>query len=289
MTFLGILRAYCFLSKLYDLGVSLRQKIRLDLCYRGEGFSGWQSQKNRSGIQDYIEKALKIVLREDTRIVGASRTDSGVHAEHQVAVFETERELDFAKLPISLNALLPNTIVILEALPVDANFHPIYSCKSKIYRYSFWQSRIITPFIRPYVYPIREDVDFDRIEGQLRVLIGTHNFKSFCASDSGARTMERTIFDLKLVRKGPLIEFWIHGDGFLKQMIRSIAGTLLCIGSKKLEESLEAIKDYKDRRRAGPTAPAKGLSLVRVFYHQGPGLDEVIQYKEGFFGLNRMN
>lgn len=252
---------------------------RLDIAYLGADFLGWQSQPCGQAVQDYIQNALSIVLRRNLSITGASRTDSGVHAEHQVASFRTDLEVDTLKLPLSLNALLPGTISILNASREKDLFHPIRSCKAKIYCYRFWRGRPMNPFVAPYVWCVNRQLDVVKMAHALEGLVGTHDFTSFCASDSGAKTRVREILEVELVEKGPMVELWISGRGFLKQMVRSISGTLLQMGLGKIPSDFSTILNKLDRSSAGPTAPACGLSLVQILYQSQLSLNEMIQWR----------
>ena len=218
-------------------------------------------------------------------MTGASRTDSGVHAEHQVATFRTERAVDLRRLPISLNALLPRTIVVYGARVAEDSFHPIRSCLGKAYRYRFWLGKKVSPFAAPYVWQVPENLDVKRMQASLSSLNGKHDFTAFCAADSGAKTRVRHVIETRLVQKGPLVDFWIVGDGFLKQMVRAIAGTLVQIGlDKRAADFAPILLSYK-REMAGPTAPACGLSLCRIFYERLYLLDEVVQWNEDGFNI----
>ncbi len=242
---------------------------RLDLAYVGSDFMGWQSQLHGNTVQDEIEKALKVVLRKATRITGASRTDTGVHAEHQVATFRFQEGLDCIRAQRSIQALLPPTVGIYRLGPAEPGFNPIYQACAKVYRYRLWRGSSPSPFARPYLWTLsgRPHLDVAAMEEASRFLLGRHNFRSFCASDSSASSFERTIFDLRWQDHGNLLEFFILGDGFLKQMVRSLVGTLVEVGrGKRPPQAIEAILASQDRTQAGLTAPPEGLSLLRIFY-----------------------
>ncbi|MCX6131239.1 MAG: tRNA pseudouridine(38-40) synthase TruA [Proteobacteria bacterium] len=240
---------------------------RLDLAYIGSSFHGWQSQLDGQGVQDAIERALRTIVRPNLRIIGASRTDTGVHAEHQVAIFRAFEKIDCFRVFRSLQALLPPSIGLIDLQPIEQDFHPIKHACSKVYRYRLWLSTGQNPFVKPYVWHVHAPLDFKRMQTAADELIGRHNFKSFCATDSSAKTFDRTILDLHWVQRGPLLEFYIMGEGFLKQMVRSLVGTLVEIGSGRREPNdIVRLLQVGDRRQAGKTAPAQGLSLLRIFY-----------------------
>ncbi|MDQ3232543.1 MAG: tRNA pseudouridine(38-40) synthase TruA [Pseudobdellovibrionaceae bacterium] len=241
---------------------------RMDLAYIGTAFQGWQSQPGGQTVQDALEKALRTVLRqEDLRIMGASRTDTGVHAEHQVATFRVPAAIPCESILRSLQALVPPTIGVLNLRPWSNDFHPIGSAKSKVYRYRIWLGTPQNPFARPYVWSLHYALDTAALQEAARHFLGRHDFRSFCASDASVVTYDRTIFDVRWVQRGPLLEFYILGDGFLKQMVRSLVGTLVNVGlGKQRPDDIKNILQAQDRRQAGQTAPAHGLSLLRIFY-----------------------
>lgn len=240
---------------------------RIDLSYIGSEFLGWQSQPQGNTVQDLLEKALSLVLREKIRVLGASRTDTGVHAEHQVATFRCANKVDTQQIQRSLSALLPPSIGVYGLREVNQDFHPIVHACSKLYRYRIWQGGSINPFIRPYVWTLPKQLDLSSLLSASSPLLGHHSFKSFCASDATVKTYERTIFDLQWVSRGPLLEFYVLGDGFLKQMVRSLVGTLVDVGAgRRSAQDMERLLKAEDRTKAGQTAPAGGLSLVNIFY-----------------------
>jgi len=240
---------------------------RLDLAYVGAQFMGWQSQPNRATVQDHLEAALRTCLREKVSLMGASRTDTGVHAEHQVASFRSSKPIDCFRVLRSLQALVPDTIGIYSLEPCSEDFHPIFQAQAKLYRYRLWQGTAPSPFAKPYVWVLPQTLSVSRMESASLALLGHHDFRSFCASDRTVQTFERTIFDIRWLQHGSLLEFYILGDGFLKQMVRSIVGTLVDVGvGKRTAQDMQGLVLAKDRTRAGQTAPAQGLSLVRIFY-----------------------
>ncbi len=246
---------------------SLERHYRLDLKYIGASFQGWQSQTNGSGIQDHLERALGIILRHPTRTIAASRTDSGVHAEHQVAIFRTKMPFDPIRWLKSLNGILPPDIGVTGVTPIAPEFHPIYAARGKAYRYRLWQGATRHPMMCPYVWTMHRNVDIQAMRTAAEYLIGTHDFTSFCALDSSAKTRRRHILEVTIMEHGPLIDIWVIGKGFLKQMVRIIVGTLVEIGlGKRAPEDMQKILLALDRKAAGITAPANGLTLIEIFY-----------------------
>lgn len=254
-------------------------QYRLDIAYKGSEFEGWQTQPSKNSVQDHLEKALALVLRKPTNLLGASRTDSGVHAEQQVAVFRTEKEIsDLSRLRRSLNALVPKGIQVLLIRPSHINFHPIRDACWKTYRYRLWLGSAVSPFASDFVWTIH-GADFD-IAAMIKAAVyfeGKHDFKSFCASDSSAKTTVREILSVKIYCHHPLVDIYITGTGFLKQMVRSIVGTLVDVAqAKRRPEDISAIIETKSRSAAGKTAPASGLSLVKIAYDDAAFNDEII-------------
>lgn len=254
------------------------RQVKLVLAYNGHGFNGWQSQPDGSGIQDHLEKALNVMLRHFVRVTGASRTDTGVHAEYQVVTFRAETLPPMFRLVKGLNALLPPTIRIRDAVEVPLEFHPNRSSLGKIYRYQIWRTHGEHPFVMPYVWKWPQDLDLDAMKQASAHFIGEHDFTSFCATDSSAKTRVRKVHDIRFIDKGPLLEIWFVGAGFLKQMVRTMVGTLVAVGlGKKTADDVPTIMDAKDRRLAPPTAPAEGLCLVRVIYEGPLTLDALLE------------
>jgi tRNA pseudouridine38-40 synthase len=253
------------------------KRIRLDLSYDGRDFHGFQSQPDGCTIQDAIEHALNIASKGSSRITTASRTDSGVSAEHQVNTCEVPIGTDLFKLKRSLNGLLPKSIRIQSVSDVANDFHPGFSAKAKIYRYRIWVGECCDPFCLPFVWELKIAFDIDKLNENLSLYVGKHDFKAFSNVGTDVKSTEREIFAIALERRGPLLNIWILGDGFLKQMIRNMVGTSIDICIGKLGVSLPELLKGKDRIEAGRTAPASGLGLVRIFYDTVPDLKEFIR------------
>ncbi len=249
---------------------------RIDLKYNGQSFQGWQSQIDGSGVQDHLQKALSICLRHDVKVIGASRTDTGVHALHQVALFRSSVTFDARKWIKSLNGLLPQSIGIEDIQVADQHFHPIASSSEKIYRYLVSSSIKRNPFLTEFSWEIHQSFDRERLKRELSALVGTHDFSSFCAADSGAKTRTRTLHEICVFEHGDLIEIWFRGEGFLKQMIRIVVGTALHLVMGKLDhKSMSEVLAAKDRTKAGITAPGQGLTLMRISYNERCTIDEI--------------
>jgi len=244
---------------------------RMELAYWGTTYFGWQSQTHGRTVQDLLEKALTTLLRHPVQTIAASRTDSGVHAEQQVVLFRTNVVFNEEKWVRSLNGLLPEDVGVLGIKPAPPEFHPIYSAKGKIYRYRLWQGVSRNPHCFQSSWSIYRQIDLLAMRQAAALLEGIHDFTSFCAVDSSAKTRVRHIYAIEITEKGSLIEVWVYGKGFLKQMVRIIVGTLVEIGlGKRLPEDIVTIIEAKNRSSAGKTAPAQGLALVSIFYHNDP-------------------
>jgi tRNA pseudouridine38-40 synthase len=252
------------------------QVYRIDLKYLGGPYHGWQSQPSGAGVQDHVEKALKTILRHDLRITGASRTDTGVHAEHQVGTFKTAEPYDEIRWLKSLHGLLPDSIGITSIVPVGPEFHPIFGAEGKAYRYRLWLGATRNPIIAPYCWQIHNEFDVAAFTAEAQAVVGTHDFSSFCAADSSAKSKVRKILEVDVHAKGPLVDLWIVGEGFLKQMVRIIVGSLVNVGIGRAKPgSLAEIIAAKDRKLAGKTAPGQGLTLVEIFYGPVPKVAEL--------------
>jgi len=243
-------------------------QYRIDLKYIGTSFNGWQTQLDGGSVQDHLEAAMEKVLSEKIKLIGASRTDSGVHAEHQVASFLSSNELDCGKLRASLNALLPESVGVESIAQVSRDFHPIRSSTAKVYCYQIWNQPYRDPFYQPFSWRISSKLDLSKMTEAAQHFIGTHDFSSFCAADSSAKTKERRIIEVKVSSyENGLVQCWFVGEGFLKQMVRSMTGTLVDVGLGKRDvESIPSLIKAKDRTKSGKTAPAQGLCLKRVVY-----------------------
>lgn len=259
---------------------------RLDLKYNGAAYHGWQSQPSGRGIQDHVEKALKTFLRHDLRVIAASRTDTGVHAERQVAIFRSAAPYDHFRWMKSLQGLLPDDVGVTRLAPVAEDFHPIYAAKGKAYVYRIWLEDYRHPMLLPYCWPLGKALDVAAIRAGAQALVGTHDYTSFCAVDSSAKSKVRKVREIEVVDKGPLIELWVTGEGFLKQMIRNFAGTLVDVGLKKITPAdVKTILETKDREAAGRTAPGAGLTLVEIYFDEIPLLKDVLTRRTNLFSI----
>lgn len=245
--------------------------IQLTVAYDGTRYGGWQIQKNAKTIQGEIEKALRKILREKIKVIGAGRTDSGVHAKSQVANFKTKRTIPRPGRGMvnALNVNLPKDISIIKAKKVPIKFHSRYNAKSKLYRYTILNGRIDDPFLRPYYYKFPYKLNLPLMKKEAKALLGKHDFKSFQAKSalSNMKNTVRTIKRLTIKKEKQFIYIDIEATGFLYNMVRNIVGTLIELGRGCLPEgNMKKILSSKNRQKAGPTAPAKGLTLIKVKY-----------------------
>lgn len=241
--------------------------VKLTIAYDGTNYNGWQLQKNPNTIQGKIEKAIQKVYGQKCRLYSASRTDAGVHAKGQAAHFVTSIKIPSDKIPKAINSYLPPDIVIKKAVYEKNSFNARFDAVSKMYRYFIFNSHARDPFKERYAWRVTYKLDFQAMKKEARLLKGRHNFKSLQAKDKKERNSVRTIKNVTLAKKGSMIKIDIEADGFLYNMARNIAGTLVDIGRGYLPSgSMAKILKAKKREAAGSTAPGKGLTLIEVKY-----------------------
>jgi len=243
------------------------RNIKLTIAYDGTRYSGWQFQKNGLSIQETIQKAIKKVTGETVNITGSGRTDSGVHAAAQVANFKTRSKLPARNIQMALNMSLPRDIVVIKAEDAEPSFNAQHSAKSKLYRYTIFNNDFLDPIVRHYAAKCYYSLDIGLMKKAARVLVGKHDFKAFQAKDDIERKSVRTLKNLRIKKEGDIIQIDMEADGFLYNMVRNIAGTLVDVGRGRIPVGdIKSILKKKDRRLSGPTMPAKGLCLVKVNY-----------------------
>ena len=245
----------------------MTRNIKLTIEYDGTSYHGWQSQSNSITVQDIIISAIEKLTAEKCTLLGSSRTDTGVHAIAQIANFKTDSNIPAEKFSLALNSILPKDIVIRQSEEVDLNFHARYSSKGKKYKYLIFNSKFPSALLRDRAYNLKSKLDVDLMQKAANYFIGTHDFAGFCSTGSSVKTTVRTIHDINVKKLGEQIELEISGDGFLYNMVRIIAGTLVQVGLGKIKaDEIPSIISSKDRKKAGKTAPAVGLYLVEVYY-----------------------
>ena len=243
------------------------KRIKLTIAYDGTNYCGWQIQPNGITIEEILNKALSKMTGEEILVIGASRTDSGVHAMGNVAVFDTETTIPAEKIAVALNQRLPDDIVITKSEEVPLNFHPRYCNCSKTYEYHIINTRIPIPTKRLTNYFVSYVLDIDKMRQAASYLVGEHDFVSFCNVRTDVENTVRTITALDILTNGNEITIRITGNGFLYNMVRIIVGTLVRVGRGFYEpEKVKEILEAKDRKAAGVTAPAHGLMLVEIKY-----------------------
>jgi len=250
------------------------RNVKLKIAYDGTSYNGWQRQKNianhskpQKTIQHTIQKVLSKILQEDITLLASGRTDSGVHAKGQIANFKTKSDMPLRRVKRALNGLLPKDIVILSAGEADLDFHSRFQAVSKTYRYRISNRSERPIFTRLYEYHIPYKLDVERMAQAAKALKGKKDFKSFQAADKKRRGSVRTVRELSIINKGDVIDIVIKADGFLYNMVRNIAGTLIEAGKGRLSANdVAKVLRARDRRTAGPTAPAHGLCLMKVEY-----------------------
>ncbi|MDL2302068.1 tRNA pseudouridine(38-40) synthase TruA [Lachnospiraceae bacterium OttesenSCG-928-D06] len=247
--------------------MSEKRRIRLIVAYDGTNYHGWQLQKNGITIESELNRCLSELLKEEIMVIGASRTDSGVHALANVAVFDTESQMPGDKVVYALNQRLPEDIRIQKSEEVEGDWHPRKVNSRKTYEYRIYPSQFQLPTKRLYSLFTYHQLDIGKMQEAAAYLTGEHDFKSFCQAGSQATTSVRTIYSATVSEEGDELVIRICGNGFLYNMVRIIVGTLLEVGEKKREPmEMRDIIEAKDRKKAGPTAPAHGLCLVKYEY-----------------------
>ena len=246
------------------------RNLRLLIEYDGTSYCGWQTQtrnKLKRSIQGILEDTLRKILQEKINLTGSGRTDAGVHAAGQVANFKTGSDIPLRNLQRSLNSLLPDDIVVKDVKEVSLSFHSRYSARSKRYRYTVLNRPFSCALSRNVVFFYPHPLDIKLMKKAAKAFVGRHDFSAFRNADKKAASSVRRVKKLILKKEGDFIHIDIEADGFLYNMVRSIAGTLIEVGRGKIEAG-EAGKILRGKRRdlAGPTAPAKGLCLMAVKY-----------------------
>lgn len=256
-------------------------KIKLIIEYDGTAYAGWQRQENALAVQQVVEDALSRLLKAPVIVYGASRTDAGVHALGQAAHFETTSRIPPEKYAYALNTMLPADIRIRKSEAVGDDFHARFSAKGKRYRYLIYQNAHAGALNRNTHAHVIYPLDDELMRNELTALIGTHDFAAFAASGSVVKDTVRSIYSASLARCGDELKLIIEGNGFLYNMVRIIAGTLIGVGSKKLAPGAFARAiESGNRLELGITAPAHGLTLMEVYYAAPPIASEKAQEGE---------
>ncbi len=243
------------------------RNIKLTIEYQGKDFNGWQKQPNKLNIQGEIERAIGSITGEEIDLIGSGRTDAGVHSLGQVANFKTNSTLPIEKFALAINSRLKKSIVIKHAEEVEEQFHSRYSVHSKKYRYVINNSPTGTAIYRELEYQFPLPLNIEKMQQAAKYLEGEHDFSAFKASGTSSKNSVRKIFKAEVGKQDERVYIELTGSGFLYNMVRIIAGTLLDVGTGKIQpEEIPEIIKSKDRKKAGKTLPAVGLYLVEVTY-----------------------
>jgi len=248
------------------------RNIVLQFSFRGNNFSGWQVQKNKTTVCGTLENSLYEILGEEVKLSGCGRLDAGVHALVYYANFKTTSDYALHSLVGRLNHVLHPSIRIANAYEVDNSFDARKSALSKTYCYYFYQSQKPNAYLDTFATHYYQDIDIKTIESNLQKIIGEHDFSSFCASGAQVQSKVRTLYSARLIKEQNCYGIELTGNGFLYNMVRIIVGTLIDIASGKLDASIPEILNAKDRTKAGHTAQANGLVLTNVQYTRNGSL-----------------
>ena len=255
------------------------KRVRLTVAYDGTNYRGWQVQPNGITIEQVLNEKLSALLGEEIVVTGASRTDSGVHSLGNIAIFDTNTRMPAEKISFALNQRLPEDIVVQDSREVPSDWHPRYQNSRKTYEYRILNRTFRMPGRRFDTYFYYHPLDVEKMQQAAAYLEGEHDFKSFCAVGAQVKTTTRTIYSCNVTRNaGDVITVRVTGNGFLYNMVRIIAGTLIKVGGGELSpEEIPLILEKKDRSAAGPTAPAHGLTMIGIEYEgEIVGTDESI-------------
>lgn len=244
------------------------KRIKLVVAYEGTNYCGWQIQPSGITIEEVLNKTLSELLGESIKVIGASRTDSGVHSLGNVAVFDTDTRIPPEKICYALNQRLPEDIVVQSSCEVAPDFHPRHCYSEKTYEYRILNRKIPIPTLRRDTYFYYRNLDVEKMKRAAAYLVGTHDFKSFCSIHTAVEDTVRTILSCEVEKSfEDIIIIRVTGTGFLYNMVRIIAGTLISVGVGEREpEEIEKILEAKERSAAGPTAPAHGLTMIGIAY-----------------------
>lgn len=243
------------------------KRIKLTVAYDGTNYCGWQIQPNGITIEEVLNRALSKLTGEEIRIIGASRTDSGVHARGNVAVFDSDTSIPPERIAYALNQHLPEDIAVVRSEEVPADWHPRYCGCTKTYEYHILNAEVPDPTRRLTTYFVSYKLDIAKMQQAAEYLVGEHDFASFCNIHTDVEDTVRTIYELQVFKQEDELTIRIRGNGFLYNMVRIIVGTLLRVGrGYYTPEQVKEILEAKDRQAAGVTAPPQGLMLVKIEY-----------------------
>lgn len=243
------------------------RRVKLIVAYDGTDYCGWQIQPNGITVEEVLNRALSRLTGEEIRVIGASRTDAGVHARGNIAVLDTASTIPAERFAYAVNPLLPEDIVVVKSEEVPQDWHPRYQNSVKTYEYRILNREMPDPLKRKYTWHVSFPLDIDKMREAAEHLKGQHDFRSFCSVHTAVKSTVRTIYTLDIVKSGDEIIIRISGDGFLYNMVRIIAGTLAEVGRGfRTPEDVRDLLTAKEREQAGATAPPQGLTLIRIEY-----------------------
>ncbi|GFR38822.1 tRNA pseudouridine synthase A [Insulibacter thermoxylanivorax] len=251
--------------------IGMRRNIRLTVSYDGTDYQGFQAQSHTDQtIQTQLEHAIYRLTGTKTSVIGSGRTDAGVHARGQVVNFYTDSSIPIERWALALNSLLPKDIVVTEAKAVSEDFHARKSARKKTYRYTINNRRFPDVLMRRYQYHVPVPLRLEPMEQALQLLVGEHDFTSFCSAKSTQASHVRTIYEARLAaEEDGVLHIYVTGNGFLYNMVRIIAGTIIEVGlGKRTVEDIRRLLELQDRTKSGITAPPHGLVLWEVFYDE---------------------
>ena len=237
----------------------------IELAYKGKNYFGWQRQPNQISVQEVLEEKLSVILREKIDIVGAGRTDTGVHAKQMYAHFDFSEKIELEKFTFKLNSFLPNDISIYRIFTVKDDAHTRFDATSRAYEYHIHLGK--NPFLIDSAYQLYHDLDLGKMNDAAKMMYDYTDFKCFSKSNTDVRTYNCDVMNAVWEKKGNLLIFHVKADRFLRNMVRAIVGTLLEVGvGKKTVEDFKLVLKSRDRRQAGTSVPAKGLFLTEIIY-----------------------
>lgn len=243
------------------------RNILLTIEYDGKNYVGWQMQNNGISVEEKVKIAIEKLVKEEVKLYGSGRTDSGVHALGQAASFYTNSNISADKLPYGINSFLPEDIRVIKAEEKEKDFHARYSAKGKEYVYLIYNRSIMNPIYEGRASHVFYKLDLDKMKRASKDLIGIHDFAGFMGSGSSVKSTVREIYDIDIIKDNDLIKIKISGSGFLYNMVRIIVASLIDIGRGRFDENrIKEILETKQRSMANVTAPAVGLYLNKVFY-----------------------
>ncbi len=242
-------------------------RIKLVVAYEGTAYCGWQIQPNGITIEECLNSALSELFKSPIKVIGASRTDAGVHSKGNVAIFDVDTRMEPTRVSFALNQLLPDDIVVIDSCQVDDDWHPHMVESVKTYEYHIINDIFPDAIRRNTTYHYHHKLDVDAMREAAKFLEGEHDFTSFASVKSQVKTFTRTLYKVDVAKVENEIIIKCVGNGFLYNMVRIIAGTLIQVGCGKFKpEDMQKIIDAKDREMAGPTAPAHGLTMIGIEY-----------------------